>query len=172
VIIEKHSVIRRGKDNTPCNEILRWRPRKILWARCAFSHRHIARGSHEFRGLCVDHVGLVHVKAVHIHAVMGRASNVAFMPISSISGGSFAGTRRAIFDRCLKSNRWWFDIQGIFANWMWTLQWTPIGRMPSESQVPTASSQYTQGDGRQNRDAQAHSPSTAGVAGCGRLVLR
>src|SRR5215469_18028288 len=71
MVVERHNVTRRGKYNTACDKILRWRPWKILRAWCAFRHRDVASRFHEFGELCVGDVGLVHIEAVYINAVNG-----------------------------------------------------------------------------------------------------
>src|SRR5215472_6374660 len=78
MIVERHGMVRRGKNNAPCHKILRWSPGKILRARYALGHSHIAGRLYELRELRVGHVRLVYVEAVYIDAVNGTSIKGGF----------------------------------------------------------------------------------------------
>src|SRR5215469_1422276 len=177
MIVERYGMVRRGKNNAPCDKILRWSPGKILLARSALGHSHIAGRLFELRELRVGLVGLVHVEAVYIDAMNGASIKRGFHADSILvrrivrSHRKFA-TRNpnhpfwrslwsglAVLDRCLKSNLRRIGIPAVLGNRLWTQRWRPngLGGTPSESQVSKASSQCNQRDSRQNRNALTHS---------------
>src|SRR5262252_930278 len=177
MIVEGYGMVRRGENNAPCNKILRWSPRKILRARYALGHSHIAGRLYELRELRVSHVRLVYVEAVYIDAVNGTSIKGGFhadiIHVRRIVRSHRKFTTRnpnhpfwrspwsglAVLDRCLKSNRRRIDISGVLGNRLWTHRWRPnsLGGTHSERQVSTASSQCNQRDGRHNRNALTHS---------------
>ena len=69
VIVQRHFVVGRRKDNRARDQVLRRRSRKLFFRRRAFRDRHVTSRFHEPFEFLVSHRRLIYPKAVHAHAM-------------------------------------------------------------------------------------------------------
>src|SRR6516225_12079140 len=173
VIIERHGVIGRRKDNAPGNKILRWRSRKILSSWRALRDSHVPRRLYELRELRVGHIRLVYVEAIHINAVnrtsVKRGLHPHIVHVGRIicphrefppgnprhSFRSSSGSRAAILNRGLKSAYRGAGAQNFGSAWLRSCphRATPTRRMPPVGEIRRAREQRDRGDSQPHRDS-------------------
>ena len=90
MVIQRHGMIRRRKDDRAGDQILGRRTGKLLRGRLALRNGHVAGCLHEAGELLVGYIGLIHPEAIHIDAMDGACIVRCVHSRFIVAGGSIA----------------------------------------------------------------------------------